>query len=180
MGESRVEIVNRAGEIGIPTEICCNCASPNRITTVLSDLKLTRYLGMGGSEYTFRWRLPYCPECQPTAERSPVGKLHVALVIGLATVGLFLALVVAQIAMDESLFGGNDFWVALAMSALLVAGFYSLRRPRGTQSSYYQPVRIRKLRQKFASGEVTGIVLGFTNPIYGRRFQELNEASSAG
>ena len=47
----------------------------------------------GGTEYTFSWRLPYCPQCRPTAARNPLGKLHVVLMIGLVTVGLFLALV---------------------------------------------------------------------------------------
>jgi len=174
MSESRLEIRNTAGEIEIPNEICCNCARTERVGSVESELKLTRYFGLGGSEYTFRWDLPYCPECEVTASRNPVNKLHIALVIGLCTVSLFLVAIIGQMAMDESLLGGNDFWLALGVSIVLVGGFYASRKPQGGQTSYYQPIRILKLRQTFTSGEVTGIVLGFTNGSYMRRFREVN------
>ena len=179
MGESRVEVSNSGGDIRIPAEFCCNCASTDRVGTVDSELKLTRFLGLGGSEYTFRWRLPYCPACEATAARTPVNRLHIGLAIAAGTMALFLAATVVQLALDRNLLGGNDFWVALALSSLLVGGFYASRRPRDGQTSYYQPIRIRKLRQKFASGEVTGMVLGFTNSSYMRRFQELNAESLA-
>jgi hypothetical protein len=177
MPESRLEITNRGGEIEIPAEICCNCASSDRVDRVQSELKLTRYFGMGGSEYTFKWALPYCPECKLTASRTPVDKLHIALMIGLSTVALFLVSISLQAAMDKNLLGGNDFWFALVVATLLVGSFYTSRKPRGGQTSYYQPIRIRKLRQKFTSGEVTGIVLGFTNGSYMSQFQELNSGS---
>ena len=179
MSESRVEIENRGNAIDLPTELCCNCAREDGLSTVESELKLTRYFGMAGTEYTFKWELPYCAECRPTASRIPLNKMHIALMIGLWTVGLFLVVVIAQTAMDTSLFGGNDFWVALGFSTMLVCGFYGSRRPKGTQTSYYQPIRIRKLRQKFTSGEVTGIVLGFTSPSYVRRFRDANAAALA-
>lgn len=178
MGEARLEI-GTGGEIEFPTELCCNCASPDRVDPVDSELKLTRYFGMGGSEYAFTWPLPYCPECQVTASRNPLNRLHVVLVVGVWTTALFLAATIGQMALGRNLLEGNDFWIALVVSTVLVAGFYAARRPQGQQTSYYQPVRIRKLRQKFTSGEVTGIVLGFTNRLYMRRFQEQNARSLA-
>ncbi len=177
MSESRVEIGHEAGDVEIPTEICCNCAGRDRVVPVPSELTLTRFLGLGGSEYTFRWRLPYCTGCRPSAVRKPVGKLHVGLMIGVWTFGLFLAVVGVQIALERSLFGGEDFWVSLGLGALIVCAWYGSRRPRNGQTSYYQPVRIRKLRQKFTSGEVTAIVIGFTNPQYMQRFRERNAAT---
>lgn len=179
MGESRLEIRSAGEEISIPGEICCNCASSDRLESVESVLTLTRYFGMAGVEYTFRWSLPYCPACRVTATRNPVNRLHIALMIGLGTVALFLAAILAQSAMDRNLLGGHDFWIALVVSTVLVAGFYAARRPHGQQTSYYQPIRIRKLRQRFASGEVTGIVLGFTNDLYMRRFREANARALA-
>ena len=177
MGESRLEISNTADGIQIPAELCCNCATTDRVETLESELKLTRYLGMGGSEYTFTWGHPYCLACRSTATRIPVNTLHILLVVGMCTTALFLIAVAGQLALEKSLFGGHDFWVALLTSAVLVGGFYAARKPRDGQTSYYQPVRIRKLRQKFTTGEVTGIVLGFTSRPYMRRFQEANSGS---
>ncbi|MDJ0847491.1 MAG: hypothetical protein QNK04_03815 [Myxococcota bacterium] len=174
MAESRVEIGRDGGDVEIPDEICCNCASADRVVPVPSELKLTRFIGLGGSEYTFRWRLPFCTACRHTAERTPINVLHVVLVAGALTAGLFLMAVGAQIALDRSLFGGSDLWLALGLSVLIVCALYGSRRPSGAQTSYYQPVRIRKLRQKFTSGEVTGIVIGFTNATYMQRFRERN------
>ena len=72
---------------------------------------------------------------------------------------------------------GELVWVSLAAASALVGAYYATRKPEGAQTSYYQPVRIRKLRQKFSSGEVTGIVLALTNGAYMRRFREANAAS---
>lgn len=178
MSESRLEI--QAGEIEIPAEICCNCATMDGVGRVESELKLTRFLGMGGSEYTYTWGLPYCPDCAVTANRNPIDKMHVAMVIGMCTVALFLAAIAGQTAIDRSLFAGNDFFVALAAATVLVGGFYAARQPQGGQTSYYRPIRILKLRQKFTSGEVTGIVLGFTNGAYMQRFRDANSRALAG
>lgn len=177
MGESKIEIGSASDTIEIPGEICCNCASTDRVSAVESELKLARFFLMAGVEYTFKWELPYCPGCAPTASRAPVNKMHIALMVGLWTVGLFLAAVLVQTAMDSSFFAGYDFWVALGVSTLIAGAYYGMRRPSGQQTSYYQPIRICKLRQKFTSGEVTGIVLGFTNPVYSRRFCEANTAA---
>lgn len=174
MGEARLEIKNLTDEIQLPADLCCNCASTIGVGSVESELKLTRFFAMAGVEYTFSWGLPYCEECAPTATRNPIGMLHVALMIGLCTVALFLIVIISQIALDQSYFGGNDFWVSLAAASLFVGAFYATRRPHGSQTSYYQPIRIRKLRQKFTSGEVTGIILGFTNAPYMQRFQAVN------
>ena len=37
--------------------------------------------------------------------------------------------------------------------------------------------RIRKLRQRFSSGDATGLVLGFTNSAYMRRVRQANVGS---
>lgn len=173
MSEQRLEI-DSGGEIEIPSTICCNCARPDGIASVASELKLTRYFAMAGTEYTFTWDLPYCSDCASTASRTPVNRLHIALMIGVSTAVLFLGATIGQMALETNLLGGYDFWIALGLAAMGVSGFYASRRPAGAQTSYYQPIRIRKLRQKFISGEVTGIVLGFTNALYLRRFRDAN------
>jgi len=145
MSESLLEICNDSGELAIPSEICCNCAREDRVATVESELKVTRYFGMGGSEYTFTWGLPFCPDCNETAGRTPIGKLHVALVIGVVSVAFFLLMTIAQMLMERSVLGGYDFWVALALASLLVGAYYASRQPRDAKfavhSASYAAIR---------------------------------------
>jgi hypothetical protein len=58
----------------------------------------------------------------------------------------------------------------------LVFGLYSLRKPVDHQTSYYQPVRLKKVKQKF-TGEITGYVLAFTNQQYQRDFIGANKGA---
>ena len=51
---------------------------------------------------------------------------------------------------------------------------YALRRPTGQQTSFEQPVRLRKVKQRF-TGEVTGYTLAFTQPDYAREFTAANQ-----
>jgi len=177
MAEECIEISNADGAVALPDDICCNCSSSDRVRPVESDLKLTRFLGLGGSEYTFTWALPLCPGCEPTARRTPIGKLHIAMVIGLVSVVLFMASTLIQGMLEMNVLGGYDFQAALVLAIVGVGGFYVARKPSGAQTSWYQPIRIRKLRQSFTSGEVTGMVLGFTSTPYARQFRQVNSGS---
>jgi len=60
------------------------------------------------------------------------------------------------------------------LSCALVFGFYSLRKPTDGQTSYYQPVRLKKVKQKF-SGEIVGYIFAFTNSEYASTFIAANK-----
>jgi len=60
------------------------------------------------------------------------------------------------------------------LSCVLVFGFYSLRRPTDRQTSYYQPVRLKKVKQKF-SGEIVGYIFAFKNSEYASTFIDANK-----
>lgn len=164
-----------------PTDSCCNCATSEGLMLVVQDTKLTRFMLAGGSEYTFRFNLPFCSRCKKSSKRRPPTGLQIFLVTVLASFGAF-ALALASGLSTESA------WV-LEHSALLsaiagvagVALWYASRRRQQGQSTYYQPVRVTKLRQEFLSGKVKGIRFRFMNPFYARRFEALNhEAITSG
>lgn len=51
----------------------------------------------------------------------------------------------------------------------IVLGLYVLRRPSMTQSSFYQPVKLKNTGHQWPA-DITGLELAFTNHQYGREF----------
>jgi hypothetical protein len=129
----------------------------------------------GGTEWSITFGLPYCDQCRPTAERIPpsFGKKFWVWLLWLWII--FLGATIGFIATDTATpENGWAFFAGCAvLSAAGVFSWYSRRRPVGDQTSFYQPVRVLKLKQKF-SGETVGIVLGFTNPRFAEDFLKLN------
>jgi len=151
------------------------------LTILEQDTRLTRYFLMGGSEVTFRLRLPFCRVCGPSAKRRPVSFFHKLLVFGLFYFAVFAVLMLSGIALDSESLLDNTGLLSGVLSLVITVLWYGTRQPEPGQSSYYQPVRITRLRQKFLSGTVRGIVFGFTNSAYLRRFESLNaQAITAG
>ena len=60
--------------------------------------------------------------------------------------------------------------LARLIAAGLLFAFYSRRKPIEGQTSYYQRMRLMKLRQKFSS-KTTGMVFGFTNSAFATKLQ---------
>jgi hypothetical protein len=67
--------------------------------------------------------------------------------------------------------------LSAAFAGAITFGWYSSRRARARQTSFYQPVRLLKLRQNFLSGIVTGFRLGFSNDTYADQFISANQKS---
>jgi hypothetical protein len=65
-----------------------------------------------------------------------------------------------------------------APSALGV--FYSLRRPKGSQTSFYQPVRLGKLQRTFVTGQIQSIGFSVTNDAYLRELESVNVGAIPG
>ncbi len=59
-----------------------------------------------------------------------------------------------------------------------VLGFYALRRPSASQTSYYQPVKLKNTGHKWPA-DITGLELAFTNRAYAEKFSEANQAAVA-
>jgi hypothetical protein len=167
--------------LAFPADLCCNCSAIADLTILEQDTRLTRYFLIGGSEVAFRLRLPFCRVCGPSVNRRPVSLLHKLLVFGLFYFAVFAVLMLCGMALDsESLL---DYTVLLSgvFGLVITVLWYAARRPERGQSSYYQPVRITRLSQKFLSGAFRVIGFGFTNYAYLHRFESLNaQAITAG
>jgi hypothetical protein len=160
-------------QINFPSAKCCNCGSVSGIFAVSTNLKVTKFLGLGGTEITIKPQLPFCANCKKTARRIAVGigsKVLVSLI-------LFFLFMISLAFVPSSISDKVPTEIALmllfAISFSLVLGLYSLRKPTGSQTSYYQPIRLKKVKQKF-SGEIVGYVLAFTNKEYQKDFIESN------
>jgi hypothetical protein len=62
------------------------------------------------------------------------------------------------------------------LSLGIVLSFYALRRPSPTQSSFYQPVKLKNTGHKWPA-DVTGLELAFTNHEYAGKFADANQAA---
>jgi hypothetical protein len=157
-----------------PGDICCNCGTNENLAVIEQDTRLTRYFLGGGSEYAFRFRLPFCKSCTPSSKRRPATLLRWLLIFGLAYVISLLAITIIGIGTEAALLMEKGFIISAFAAGLFTAAWFLKSKPRQGQSSYYQPVRILKLRQEFLSGKVLGIRFGFTNEKYEREFSAMN------
>ena len=160
-----------------PDGMCCNCGATQDVAKLDQDTRVTRYHGMGGSEITMKLPVPVCPRCVRTVERRPVNLLHASLVLLLAYFLTMLAFLAAGLLLDSEPLLDRSPWISVVIAAGLVAFWYGRRKTEPGQTSFYQPVRILKLRQEFVSGTIIGIRFGFTNPAYSRLFVQGNHVA---
>ncbi len=165
-------------ELRFPESACCNCGGTTQLRVLSQDTRVTRYMVLGGSEITFRLPLPFCDGCHKSAKRRPGGWFHKVLLLALIFGVSALALILGGDAILPSAFIAEHIVALAGVIAVLVTVVSTvLRRPSGNQTSFHQPVRITRLRQKFVSGTVKGIRLAFTNPRYAAEFSRLNAAA---
>lgn len=160
-----------------PTSRCCNCGGKTALSVKPQDTKLTRYIGIGGTEVTLSLPLCVCARCAPTLRRRPptwFTRVLTWLALGAA---LFLAAVTLGEPMLSGLgawFNGNLFPISLAVSAAVMGLAIRLRQPGHDQSSFFQPVRLLDVNRRFNSPYIEGVALSFSNAAYLRDFVQLN------
>lgn len=157
-----------------PDHLCCNCGTEGQdVAVIAQDTKQTKYFLAGGTELTIKLLLPFCPRCEPSSRRRPKSLLN-WLLIFIAFLGAFLLILVFT---EHPVLGQHPLSFSTVFAALSIASISALMRPRPGQSSYFQPVRIRKLYQEFLSGDVKKIRFGFSQPRYATAFVNLNQES---
>jgi hypothetical protein len=175
--------INPEATFVFPQSRCCNCAATSGISTQDQNTKVTRYFLFAGTEITFEFPLPVCRDCSESLERRVPTLFHKFLVVAVITAAVFAILVMAlsQISSRVPFITNNMFVSSVVISLILVFSFYSRCRPKGNQTSFYQPVRISNLDREFVSGSIRKIAFGFTNPAYLREFSQVNaQALKAG
>lgn len=150
-----------------PTGQCCNCSSVQDVEVADQDTKVTTYLFGGGSEVSFQLPLPFCADCLVSSTRRPKSIFHRVLIF-LVLFGLsaIFVIVLGEFGISSPLVASNFVAVSTSVAVLVSVALFLAQRPKGAQSSYFQPVRITKLKREFVSGDMTGISLRATNSTY--------------
>lgn len=158
-----------------PSGSCCNCGSRVGVRTIEQDTRRTRYLFAGGTEVTFKLPLPFCQTCVPSSRRRPKSPVHWVLValmlFGAAALGL---IVLGDLVLHSAWVAANLLPLAAGIAVAMTLAMVAIARPKGTQTSYAQPVRIVTLRREFMSGAITGIGFAFTHAGYRKAFAAAN------
>ncbi|MBC3920350.1 hypothetical protein H8L32_23000 [Undibacterium sp. CY18W] len=163
-----------------PNHLCCNCGKTTDLTTIAQDTRRTTYMVGAGTEITFKLPLPFCKDCAPTATRRPKSLLNWSLIfIGTFAASALALIIIGDMVLNSALIARYLVPFALALAALACAGMVALTRPKGKQTSYFQPVRIPRLKQEFVSGAVTAIGFSFSNLAYAKAFALVNRESIA-
>ncbi len=169
---------NDGVEFSFPNNLCCNCGKHTRLKLVEQDTRRTTYLFGGGTELTFKLPLPFCEDCTSSAKRRPKNLFHLALGFLLSFAVAALALIiVGDLVFNNPAFAKYIAHASLLIAACITAAWMVLTKPKGQQTSYFQPVRIPKLKREFVSGAITAIGFSFTNHDYARAFTSANQAA---
>ena len=164
--------------IEVPGDICCNCGRNQGLSIVQTPLKKTRYMLLGGTELTINVGFPYCEGCARTATKHAIGafgKLLIAFVLfWILIFGVMLLPFNLAAVLPGAMLPLTVFAIALA----LTLGYFRVRQPRPPKTSMDQPVRLLGVKQLFA-GDVVGLRLGFSNPVYKKRFDAMNQLQVA-
>lgn len=159
-----------------PIESCCNCGSTVHVTTESTDLRRMPLFGLAGAEIKIELPFPYCERCIPTSRRRR------PTVLGVASVAALLSLVLGmcwiffgpQLSEEEMMFIVAPALVTLSIGVVL--SFYVFRRPTDTQTSFYQPIKLKNTGHRWPA-DITGLELAFTNHEYAGKFADANHAA---
>jgi hypothetical protein len=159
-----------------PADSCCNCSSTVNVKPESTDLRRMPLMGFAGAEIKITLPFPYCELCAATARRRR------PTVLGVAAVSALLALVLGmcwlflgpQLSIERTTYVVAPILILLSFASVL--GFYALRKPSGSQTSYYQPIKLKNTGHKWPA-DITGLELAFTNSLYAEKFSSANQAA---
>jgi hypothetical protein len=156
----------------VPAEGCCNCGTTQGVSMRETPLKKTRYMLLGGTELRFTIDLPYCKKCVSTAKRFPVGLGKKLLVSFGAFWAFFLLAFIAPFDWSPAMVSSLP-WISAVLALATTFGFYAIRKAVPPQTSYYQPVTLKMVKQEF-SGAVIGMTLHCSHASFARHFSDVN------
>ncbi len=170
--------VNNEVPLKFPADICCNCGESSPLKQLETKLRLMPLGGLAGAQITVPVPLPYCDNCRASSRRGRPNVLGIVAMTALLALIVFTTwLFVAGELVDkfpiERVAAG-----AILLSITLVVAFYATRRPRQPQTSYYQPVQLVKLSQKWPA-DITAMVLRFSHQPFARKFEAANQDAIA-
>jgi hypothetical protein len=157
-----------------PKASCCNCGTTAGVAALRQDSRMQKSSSGSHQEFKFQLELPFCGDCAGSAKRRPQRVLE----RGLVALGVFGAVAASFLVLPESMQGNPMVQQAMLPAAGIAAGavllaWWLLTRPKGKQTSFFQPVRILDVRTA-RSGAIDALRLAFTNPDYRRAFETAN------
>lgn len=153
----------------VPQFFCCNCGEAEEIRSIATPLSIKRVLGLGAA-FELDLPLPYCRRCAGSATRVRSGLLKKVPVALLLSVSIGLVALVTPL---RDVLGVFAFYLTGVLVFALVFASYALQTPRGSQTSYHQPVRLIEVKRE-PSGSVAALTLSFTHTRYARTFSSAN------
>ena len=161
-----------------PSDICCNCGTTENIKAVQTDLRRMPLMGFAGAEIKITLPFPYCEVCSKTANRKRPNVLGIAAISALIAIifGMAWLFLGPQTSEETTLYVVAPSLAVLSLA--LVIGYYTLRKPSASQSSYYQPVQLKNTGHKWPA-DITGLELKFSNSQYAQKFAAANQAAIA-
>ena len=157
-----------------PADSCCNCGSTDKVKMTDTDLRRMPAMGLAGAEIKIVLPFPYCKECVPSAKRRRPGALGILAINSLITAVLAMCWIFYGPLVSEETMIYVVCPASFLLSLILVFGFYGMRRPSGSQTSYYQPVKLKNTGHKWPA-DITGLELAFTNKPYANSFTNANK-----
>jgi hypothetical protein len=159
-----------------PGDSCCNCGSTTNVKAEPTDLRRMPLMGFAGAEIKITLPFPYCEPCTKTARRKRPNALGIVAVVALLSLVLGMAWLFLgpQTSEETTLYVVAPALVILSFA--VVIGFYVLRRPSASQSSFYQPVKLKNTGHKWPA-DITGLELAFTSNQYAEKFAAANQAA---
>lgn len=159
-----------------PEGLCSNCGTTQGVQVRAQETTVVRYFLFAGTQVTLNLPVPACDGCSASLGRKPSSPFSKLLAFGVFFMAFSLAILIAVTVGEMTLpvLPEHPFLLGAILSAAFLAAVYALKRPRPGQSSYYQPVRLLRLKRAFASGVVEGMRLGFTSEAYRTAFARLN------
>ena len=160
-----------------PTAFCCNCGATD-CAAETQDTRVTRFFAIYGTGATFHLSVPVCAKCRRSLRRRPAVFFSRALALLLSVIGFVLLFWSLGSSLSPWFFE-RRFVIAAVLGVAMTIAFYWLRRPRPPQTSFYQPVRLKQARVRFADvmsgrGNVDYMKLAFTNTDYLNVFRNAN------
>lgn len=165
--------------LNFPGSFCCNCGAID-CRSEIQDTRVTSSLLIARADTTFQLSIPVCVSCVKSTRRRPSGLVPQFLVWTLIAAVIFGALLLLSGSVGLPLWATEHLLAIAGGCALLLRLLFDrLRRPRPPQTSFYQPVRIRKVSLRFAAdrGQLAFLKLGFTNHEYLQVFTSANRES---
>src|SRR5579859_6234302 len=129
---------------------CANCFSKSELLLVESRLVLSRFLLLGAMEWTSWANIPHCPECAETAGRTRHGLgMKFLILLSLSALCALLPAGASILLHPERPFD-TYLWAGPLAALIAMIAWYSTRKPRPGQTSYYQAVSLRAMKRKFS------------------------------